>query len=160
MFSCPTICSSICIHIVQVLWDFAGLPAMVCACCVPTGLWLLLTTRHIPPSSSGKLLKTARRKQINCRHCLFLAIRPASPHPNTNKGEKPKTKEGRNGRTPRNRRIPDVPPPSILIRLLAPFVCPANLIRAPHGTLVLDLITGCVVMAGHPVLLLFHEFRR
>ncbi|CAD6211591.1 unnamed protein product [Miscanthus lutarioriparius] len=36
----------------------------------------------------------------------------------------------------------------------------ANLIRAPHGTLVLDLITGCVVMAGHPVLLLFHEFRR
>ena len=109
MFSCPTICSSICIHIVQVLWDFAGLPAMVCACCVPTGLWWLLTTRHIPPSSSGKLLKTARRKQINCRHCLFLAIRPASPHPNTNKGEKPKTKEGRNGRTPRNRRILDTP---------------------------------------------------
>ena len=100
------------------------------------GVWLLLTMRHIPPSSSGKLLKTARRKQINCRHCLFLAIRPASPHPNRNKGEKPKTKQGRNGRTPRNRRIPDAP--TFNSHLAAPFVCPANLIRAPHGTLVLD----------------------
>lgn len=74
--------------------------------CVRAGLCFLLTTRHIPPPSSGELLKTARRKQINCSHCLFLAIR-LPPHPNTNKRKKQKLDE--RGKKPRNWRIPDAP---------------------------------------------------
>lgn len=102
---------SICIQIliVQDLSDFAGSSddgSMCCVMCAYRSMFFLLTTRHIPPPSSGELLKTARRKQINCSHCLFLAIR-LSPHPNTNKRKKQKLDE--RGKKPRNWRIPDAP---------------------------------------------------
>jgi hypothetical protein len=113
-FSCTTpprlsiVYSSICIRIsiVQDLSGFAACYGGRCVVCVQVGsILFLLTTWHSRPSSSGKLLKTARRNTGQLPSLPILG-HTASPNPNTNKGEKPKPKEGRNGRKPRNRPIP------------------------------------------------------
>jgi hypothetical protein len=102
-FSCTTpprlsiVYSSICIRIsiVQDLSGFAACYGGRCVVCVQVGsILFLLTTWHSRPSSSGKLLKTARRKQVNCRRCLFLAIRlPPIPTQTREKNQSRKREE-------------------------------------------------------------------